>query len=96
MHPPPLEVIVVADGDTDGSWQMAEEFGSRVFRLPTSSGGPARPRNIVALQAKGNYLFFIDADVWVPPDIVSQVAVAFHGNTELTALIESYDDTPAE
>jgi len=95
LNPPPMEVIVVADGDTDGSWQMAEEFGTRVIRLPTSSGGPARPRNIGALQAKGDYLFFVDADVCVPPDIMSQVTEAFHRNPDLTALIGSYDDTPA-
>jgi glycosyltransferase involved in cell wall biosynthesis len=31
LNPPPMEVIVVADGDTDGSWQMAEEFGAQVI-----------------------------------------------------------------
>ena len=95
LNPPPMEVIVVADGDTDGSWQMAEEFGNKVIRLPTSSGGPARPRNIGALQAKGDYLFFVDADVCVRPETVSQVAEMFHRYPDLTALIGSYDDTPA-
>jgi GT2 family glycosyltransferase len=94
LNPPPMEIIVVADGDTDGSWQMAEEFGTLVIRLPTSSGGPARPRNIGALQAKGDCLFFVDADVCVPPDTVGKVAETFHRNPDLTALIGSYDDTP--
>lgn len=95
LHPPPLEVIVVADGDTDGSWQLAEEFGARVIRLPVTSGGPARPRNIGALQAKGHYLFFVDADVCVPPCILRQMADRFHSYPYLAALIGSYDDTPA-
>jgi GT2 family glycosyltransferase len=90
-----MEVVVVADGDTDGSWQMAEEFGNRVIRLPNSSGGPARPRNIGALQAKGDYLFFVDADVCVRPDTIRRVAEMFHRNPDLTALIGSYDDAPA-
>lgn len=95
LNPPPMEVIVVADGDTDGSWQMAEEFGTQVIRLPTSSGGPARPRNIGALQAKGEYLFFVDADVCVQPDTLAHVAKTFHRHPDLTALFGSYDDTPA-
>jgi GT2 family glycosyltransferase len=94
LNPPPMEIIVVADGDTDGSWQMAEEFGVRVIRLPASSGGPARPRNIGALQAKGDYLFFVDADVCVHPENVGQVAEVFRRNPDLTALMGSYDDTP--
>jgi len=95
LNPSPMEVVVVADGDTDGSWQMAEEFGARVIRLPTPSGGPAKPRNIGALQAKGDYLFFVDADVCVRADNIGRVAEMFHRNPDLTALIGSYDDTPA-
>lgn len=96
LNPPPMEVIVVADGDTDGSWQLAEEFGTQVIRLPISSGGPAKPRNIGALQAKGECLFFVDADVWVYPDTLRQVTDAFHRHPGLTALIGSYDDAPSE
>lgn len=96
LNPPPMEIIVVSDGDTDGSWQIAEEFGTQVIRLPTASGGPARPRNIGALQAKGEYLFFVDADVCVRPDTLRHVAETFHRYPDITALIGSYDDTPAE
>jgi GT2 family glycosyltransferase len=96
LDPPPREIIVVADGDTDGSWQLAEERGARVIRLPISSGGPARPRNIGALQANGDCMFFVDADVCVPHDTVGKVAEMFHRNPDLTALMGSYDDTPGE
>lgn len=94
LNPAPMEIIVVADGDTDGSWKMASEYGFRVIRLPVSSGGPARPRNLGALQAKGDYLFFVDADVCLPPETVGQVAGIFQRNPDLTALMGSYDDTP--
>ena len=96
LQPPPMEIIVVADGDSDGSWQVAEQFGVEVIRLPITSGGPAHPRNVGALQAKGEYLFFVDADVCVHPDTLGQVAETFHNNPGLAALIGSYDDTPAE
>jgi GT2 family glycosyltransferase len=96
LQPPPMEIIVVADGDSDGSWQVAKQFGAQVIRLPITSGGPAQPRNIGALQAKGEYLFFVDADVCVHPDTLRQVAETFSNDPDLTALIGSYDDTPAE
>lgn len=90
---PPLEVIVVADGDSDGSWKVAEESGARVIRLP-SSGGPARARNIGAQAAQGDIVFFIDADVTLHRDTLSLVEQQFAQCPNLAALIGSYDDEP--
>lgn len=89
----PDEVIVVADGDTDGSWKLAESFGVRVLRF-SSAGGPARARNYGAKAAKGDILFFIDADVTVGPDTIQRVEETFLQNSHLAALIGSYDDSP--
>ncbi|MCK4824039.1 glycosyltransferase, partial [bacterium] len=89
------ETIVVADGDTDGSWRVAKEFGAQVLRIPTPQG-PARARNLGAATAKGDILFFLDADVTVPPDAVSSIVAAFHDDPTLAAVFGSYDDEPAE
>ena len=91
----PAEVIVVADGNSDGSWKLAEEFDMRVLKRPVS-GGPARARNLGAQHAKGDILFFIDADVTVPDDTIEQVLNSFQNDPELDALIGSYDDEPFE
>jgi glycosyltransferase involved in cell wall biosynthesis len=93
--PPPAEVIVVADGDTDGSWQLAKALGLQVLRFP-SRGGPARARNFGARRAQGEIFFFVDADVTVPPDAMSQVAMAFQREPNLAAVFGSYDDEPGE
>ncbi|MBW1742053.1 MAG: glycosyltransferase [Deltaproteobacteria bacterium] len=93
--PPPEEVIVVADGDTDGSWRVAGEYGTQVLRIHIS-GGPARARNLGAGEAKGDILFFVDADVTVPQDAISQVTKAFQEDPELSAIFGSYDDAPFE
>ena len=69
--PLPAEIIIVADGDTDGSWQLAKAVGLQVLRFP-SCGGPARARNFGAHKAQGEILFFVDADVTIPPDAMSQ------------------------
>ncbi|RUR81859.1 glycosyltransferase [Chlorogloeopsis fritschii PCC 9212] len=91
--PAPAEIIVVADGDTDGSWLVAKEFGAKVLRIPTS-GGPAKARNLGARAAIGDILFFIDADVTITPDAIGKVEKAFSDEPELAALIGSYDDAP--
>ena len=93
--PPPVEMIVVADGDSDGSWRVAEEFGARVIRLP-AAGGPAQARNAGARAARGEVLAFIDADVTVPPGTLGQLAAAFAHEPSPAAVFGSYDDAPAE
>lgn len=93
--PLPAEIIVVADGDTDGSWQLAEAFGIQVLRFP-SRGGPARARNLGARRAQGEILFFVDADVTIPSNAMSQVTIAFEREPNLAALFGSYDDEPGE
>ncbi len=88
-----VEIIVVSDGDSDGSWRLAEAFGVRLIRLP-ESGGPAKARNIGAKSANGDILFFVDADVEVHPNTLAQVAQSFEADASLAALIGSYDDAP--
>jgi len=93
--PQPDEIIVVGDGDTDGSSQYAEAAGVRVYRFP-SPGGPARARNLGASQAQSDILFFVDADVTIPPDAVSHVQMIFHFAPNIDAVIGSYDGEPGE
>ncbi|WP_040695481.1 glycosyltransferase [Nodosilinea nodulosa] len=87
------EVIVVADGCTDGSDRLAEQFGATVLRTE-HPGGPAQARNLGARQARGEILFFIDADVTIHPATVAQMAQMFIGDQGLAAAIGSYDDAP--
>lgn len=87
------EVIVVADGCTDGSDLLAEQFGATVVRTH-SPEGPARARNLGSQKAQGDILFFIDADVTVHPDTFYKVAGLFAREPDLTAAIGSYDDAP--
>lgn len=89
------EVVVVADGESDGSWELAEQQGAKVIRLP-ESGGPARARNLGAEAALSNIIFFIDADVEIHPATIEGVVQAFQQDGELAALIGSYDDSPGD
>jgi glycosyltransferase involved in cell wall biosynthesis len=95
LSPCPLEIIVVANGDTDGSGDLAMSYGARVIRVPTPSG-PALARNLGAQAARGSILFFVDADVVAPRDAVARVADLFAQDLTLDAVIGSYDDTPGD
>ena len=91
--PAPHEIIVVADGETDGSSNEAEAAGAKVIRLSVA-GGPARARNVGARGATGNILLFIDSDVAIYSDTIGKVAAIFEGDPGLAALFGSYDDEP--
>ncbi len=89
----PDEVIVVSDADTDGSWLVAQEFGAKVVRMSVN-GGPAKARNLGASIATGDILYFIDADVVISTDAISIVKKIFESESDIAALIGSYDDEP--
>lgn len=91
--PSPEEVIVVANGDTDSSWSVAQEFGVTVIRIPTAVG-PAKARNCGAKAAEGDILLFVDADVEIHTDTIGQVKSIFESQKDLDALIGSYDEAP--
>lgn len=99
MDPAPDELIIVADGETDGAWRIALEATGTTLQPAVlclhPAAGPAYARNRGAELATGDLLLFVDADVVVQPDLVARVREAFRGRTALSGVIGSYDDEPA-
>ncbi|MEM1366881.1 MAG: glycosyltransferase family 2 protein [Cyanobacteria bacterium P01_H01_bin.15] len=92
-QPAPQEIIVVNDSSTDNSGKLAQEKGLRVIELATNKG-PAIARNRGAQAAKSDWLFFLDADVVIPPTLFAQAADLISKNPQVAAWIGSYDDAP--
>jgi glycosyltransferase involved in cell wall biosynthesis len=90
---PESEIIVVDDASTDESPFLAAQLGVRVLRLSKNSG-PAVARNHGADHARGDVLFFVDADVIVAHGVVDRVRKVFAGDSTVAAVFGSYDATP--
>jgi glycosyltransferase involved in cell wall biosynthesis len=84
---------VVDDGSTDAIPARVEALGAKVLRLAQNSG-PACARNRGAAKARGEILFFVDADVAIAPGAVRRVVSTLEANPDLDAVFGSYDEHP--
>lgn len=88
-----VEVIVVDDGSQDDTRQVALRYPATLLVLPHNQG-PSAARNYGVAHAKGEFLFFIDADVALGKDALARgrELIAAPG---IDAVVGSYDDEPA-
>jgi glycosyltransferase involved in cell wall biosynthesis len=79
----PAEVIVVDDGSTDGTPQVAASFGPHVTYVRKENGGHASARNHGAEIATGEFLAFLDADDVIAPAKTAIQLARFRNRAEL-------------
>ncbi len=82
------EVIVVDDGSTDATATLVEGFERereptiRLVRLASNQGkGAAVRRGVV--EANGDYVVFLDADLSAPPDAIPRAVAIREGGTDI-------------
>lgn len=71
-----IEVIIIIDGATDGSYEIAQDFCKTdkrfsVFWQENAGSGPARNNGLAHCQ--GEFVMFVDPDDWIEPELLENL-----------------------
>ena len=90
---PPYEVIVVDDVSTDDSAAIAAGHPCTLLRSAANSG-PGGARNLGVRHAKGDVIFFLDADLTMHPDAIANAVRLLSGAEGYGAVFGVPDKVP--
>lgn len=88
-----IEVLIIIDGATDGSYEIAQDFAKRdgrfhVFWQENTGSGPARNNGID--RATGEFIMFVDPDDWCKDEYVeTMVRLIKEGDYDLVTTKET-------
>ncbi len=88
-----IEIICVDDGSTDGTPAILEKYkeaDSRIQLLRQENAGPGPARNRGIDAARGQYLYFFDADDWCESALIER-AVARTEETDADMAVLTYN-----
>ena len=88
---PVHEIIVVDDGSTDDTANVARRFGDAVRLIRQRNSGVSVARNAGAAAATGDWLAFLDADDWYAPDRIKLHAAWIEEDATLDCLTGDYE-----
>lgn len=67
-----FELLVIIDGSPDDSKAIAETFNDkRIIIYEKLNGGLSDARNYGLERAKGEFIYFMDSDDWIEPDLLA-------------------------
>ena len=75
------EIVLVDSGSTDGTREIAERYGARIFHIPKEEFTFGRSLNCGCREARGKYLVFASGHVWPT------------SNTWLRNLVRTFEDS---
>ena len=69
----PHEILVVDDGSSDSTPEVAKTLGGQIRYIRTENRGVASARNLGTVEATGDWVAFLDADdFWLPSKLSAQ------------------------
>jgi len=77
-----LQIILIDDGSTDGSYAVAQSFAAqdpRIMVLQQTHAGQSAARNLGLAHAQGEFIAFVDADDTIEPDWCERHMAAIDG-----------------
>jgi len=85
-----FELLVIDDGSPDGSINIVRQIDdSRINIFQKENGGLSDARNYGLARARGKYVYFMDSDDWIEPDLL-QVCVSVLEREELDIVVFGY------
>lgn len=87
---PPCEVIVVNDGSTDRTEEIALSFGSRIHYIKQQNQGLSCARNTGIAAAKGEWIALLDSDDLMTPDKLYKQARVIDTNFDLVLIYSAF------
>ncbi len=82
---PPAVIIVIDDGSSDDTSEVAKSLGVTLMRPPQNTGSKAGAQNYALPFVTTEFTMSIDADTTLAPDAIEQMAPAFDDPEVITA-----------